>query len=351
MNYLKSSPIFNIYIVLCVIFFIQSPISLIYSQKVNIEGKLDLNNHRIINVATPEDGKDAATKNYVDSLFNITLDSLLISFAIDNPDSTGIQTLLNQGYSMIDLQAVGFDTIDFVIYGLFDSLYQDSSSFISLINAGVGIQELLDAGARPYDMYAGNIGLDSIYGKFYEGGLIFFLDTLNEFLCFEGLVASPIPYSIYHPLIGSYITKTVIFPCYGYQTQYDILNSSMGAGKILNYSTRGNYDCYTSQVNQANSLFRHVLSWNYNGYKDWYVPSYYELVEVHDQLHMNGHGNYIDLQPYMSATERALEQKYEALAVRFNPFESLFFFKENDMYPVIPIRKFGKPDFGCGNFE
>lgn len=48
------------------------------------------------------------------------------------------------------------------------------------------VQTLLDAGKTPLELVDGNIPLDSLYGKMYEGGLIFYLNTTNG----TGMVAA-----------------------------------------------------------------------------------------------------------------------------------------------------------------
>ncbi len=48
------------------------------------------------------------------------------------------------------------------------------------------VQALLNRGKSPKELYDGNVILDSLYGKMYEGGLIFYLNTANG----SGMVAT-----------------------------------------------------------------------------------------------------------------------------------------------------------------
>ncbi len=102
---------------------------------------IDANSVIIKNVADPVETQDAATKGFIDDL--------LLNFGI-SLDSAGINGLLALYYSL---------------------------------------SELLDEGASPLTMYTAGVPIDSLYGQTYAGGLIFYLDTLNNYF-FEGLVAA-----------------------------------------------------------------------------------------------------------------------------------------------------------------
>ena len=53
------------------------------------------------------------------------------------------------------------------------------------------VQFLLDTGFRPIELYNGGISMDSLYGKMYEGGLLFYLNTDDG----SGMVAAPVDQS------------------------------------------------------------------------------------------------------------------------------------------------------------
>ena len=100
-----------------------------YAQEVEIEGS-----GQIKNVKDPIEPQDAATKSYVDNL--------LLSFGV-SMGATGIQHLLNTGY---------------------DPMY--------ILAAGTPV--------------------DSLYGRIYQGGLIFYFDTLDVISGVNGYVSAPV---------------------------------------------------------------------------------------------------------------------------------------------------------------
>ena len=59
-----------------------------------------------------------------------------------------------------------------------------------------GIQHLLDIGHEPLDLIASGVPIDSLYGRTYQGGLIFYLDVLDSLPNVKGMVAAPADQSI-----------------------------------------------------------------------------------------------------------------------------------------------------------
>lgn len=116
------------------------------------------------------------------------------------------------------------------------------------------VQQRLDNGETPCQIFNTNIPLDSLYGKNYAGGIIFYLDTIN---C-TGLVAAPTDQSTgiqwYN---GNYIFTGAIGDGIGDgQTNTTLIVSNQGIGS------------YAAQL--CDDL---VL----NGFSDWYLPSYTEI--------------------------------------------------------------------------
>ena len=125
---------------------------------VRINGQLKVN--------APLDDEDAATKAYVDSR--------------DTSSTNELQQLSTNG-----------DTI-FVSGGNFVVIPE--LSLVTQISEELGrfftVQERLDAGSSPKYLFESGIPLDSLYGKTYAGGLIFYVDV-NDVHPFEGLVSAP----------------------------------------------------------------------------------------------------------------------------------------------------------------
>lgn len=119
------------------------------------------------------------------------------------------------------------------------------------------VQTRLNNGETPCQIYATGIPLDSLYGKNYAGGLIFYLDTIN---C-NGLVAAPTDQSSgiqwYN---GSYILTGA--------NGYVIGTGQANTTAIVLAQGVGNY---------AAQLCDDL---NLNGYSDWFLPSKLELDEM-----------------------------------------------------------------------
>lgn len=142
------------------------------------------------------------------------------------------------------------------------------------------VQEFLDGGIySPVQLFRAGIPLDSLYGKIYQGGLIFHLDTING----TGLVAAPNDQSTgiqwgckgtaipgaYGPFIGM-----------GKQNTINIINGC----SELDIAARFCYDL------------------DLNNKTDWFLPSKDELWAMYTNLHLRGYGQF-NGEAYWSSTQ------------------------------------------------
>jgi hypothetical protein len=211
-----------------------------------------LANQRIKNVVDPVDAQDAATKAYIDDL--------LMSFGI-SLGSAGIEGLLTSGYSVSDLLSAGVSVSDLLSAGV---------SVSDLLSAGVSVSDLLSAGS-PLTLHTGGVPIDSLYGKTYEGGLIFYLDTLNTY-SFEGLVAAPSDQS-----------TGAAWGCYGTYIPGNRSAVGTGAQNTVDIETL----CTTAGI--AADLCANL---SLGGYDDWFLPSKDELNLMYKNLKSNGFGGF-----------------------------------------------------------
>jgi hypothetical protein len=116
----------------------------------------------------------------------------------------------------------------------------------------------------------------------YQGGLIFYLDTLDVHP-FEGLVSAP-----------SDQASSREWGCLGTEiTGADGVTVGTGEQNTIDIEA----DCTTT------GIAAHVCAnLSLNGYADWFLPSKDELTLMYHNLHVNGFGNFENLN-YWSSTE------------------------------------------------
>jgi len=152
------------------------------------------------------------------------------------------------------------------------------------------IQEALDDNVT-IALILTNNPIDSLYGKTYNGGLIFYVDSINA----TGLISTNFDQSINAE--------------WGCESLMVINSSDSAIGFGLANTTAILAGCSTP------GIAAHLCSsLTVNGYSDWFLPSYFELEAVHNNLHLNGYGNFA-LNYYWSSTEVGA---FEALIYPFN---------------------------------
>ncbi|MBK9106607.1 MAG: DUF1566 domain-containing protein [Saprospiraceae bacterium] len=182
---------------------------------------------------------------------------LLLTSALCNCTSLPpamIQSLLDNGYSIQDLNNFEVPILDLLGGGV---------TIQELLDAGITIQQLLDGGLTPIALFNGGVALNSLYGKTYGGGLIFYLNTTSG----AGLVTAP-------PLwYGNNPDPSVPYGCF--------FSDIPGAdGTAIGTGAQNTIDieagCATSGI-AADICANLVL----NGFNDWFLPSKDELNQMY----------------------------------------------------------------------
>ncbi len=130
-------------------------------------------------------------------------------------------------------------------------------------NPNVSIQENLDSNVIFLEVLAAN-PIDSFYGIYYQGGLIFHIDSVNTlgYIVSENIVGSQMRWKLDTLTITGANDTTIG----GGKYNTDLIVNTFGSGN------------YAASV--CNGLML-------NGYPDWYLPTYNALSAIHSNL-VNG---------------------------------------------------------------
>lgn len=151
---------------------------------------------------------------------------------------------------------------------------------------------------KPIELYNKGIQLDSIYGKMYEGGIIFYLNLTDG----SGMVAAETDQSDNAEWgCPSTNLKTMNdVSSYPPKNNTDtITNARIGDGKR-------NTDLIVNECHDNFFAAKICKDLNLNGYNDWFLPSRGELFEMFKNLKGSGVGNFNkDFYFYWSSTEHS----------------------------------------------
>ena len=237
-----------------------------------------------------------------------------------------------------------------IIQGCSDVNADNYSPYVNLDNGTClySIQHQLSNGSSIQDILDLGHPVDSIYGKFYEGGYVFHLNETNE----GGLVLSP-EAGLYEARWENYTND-----CNGCQGE------SIGTG----YSN--NIDFINSRNNISDTYaIPYCQNYTYLDYDDWFIPSIEEGITLIENLEIN---NIISSPPSSNSgggfwTSSELQDKnlMEDANGAFNLNSSgpTYLYLSNGTYSlstnggatslmknaIYPIRKFGSWVEGCMN--
>lgn len=164
------------------------------------------------------------------------------------------------------------------------------------------IQWLLQNNETPKSLYDNGILLDSIYGKEYEGGYIFYLDTITG----KGMVAALSEYIPYAPTNWGCPAINIsainnIGDCHGLVTCFQPIQIEIEAGAKIGDGF-ANTNAILAECNDtlnAASLCRSLG-------QNWFLPSRGELNQMYVNLHAKGFGNF-ENHNFLSSTEGELD--------------------------------------------
>lgn len=134
------------------------------------------------------------------------------------------------------------------------------------------VQTLLDRGKTPKELYDGNTPLDSLYGKTYEGGLIFYLNIIDG----SGLVAAT------EDLTTKNQNKQIRWGCPTIDIMYlnnvkdtpsdseTVIGARVGDGML-------NTNAILAGCDEEDIAARLCAELILNGKNDWFLPSRGEL--------------------------------------------------------------------------
>lgn len=176
---------------------------IVSGQQMEVEGNVDVQGHQIKNVGEPTDPQHLATKAYIEG------------------------KLIQLGLSL----------------------------------GSTGVQGLLNVGISPLALLHGGAEKDSLYGKTYQGGLIFYLDDHDTIPGIEGMVAAPSDQS-----------SGIGWGCEG--VNLPAADSTQIGGGVFN----------TTVITQSCPLPGAALlcaNLDLGGYTDWFLPSLDELEQMY----------------------------------------------------------------------
>ena len=139
------------------------------------------------------------------------------------------------------------------------------------LNEGISIETLLE-----------NYPLDSLYGKEYAGGLIFYINEADG----TGMVAAPTDQS-----------STA-----SWADMEDDIVGAMGTEIGLGKS---NTKAIVDSCSQSFAAAVECNSLDLNGYDDWFLPSEDELLQVYQKLYLKGHGD-LSENYYWTSTKKSV---------------------------------------------
>ena len=250
----------------------------------------DAGGNKITNLANPVNPQDAATKAYVDMVLDVLKNNGInvVNFKSDAQNIIVNTEIFFQNLSTLNATSWLWDfgdgntstlkhashiyteqndySVSLTVSNEITSITETKTNFIK---ARKPVQLRLDAGETPLEIFNDirNVfpnAMDSIYGKFYQGGLIFRLNYEDG----TGMVAAPIDQED-----SSWWSSTNIILR---ANSNGIRNTQLIVDALPEGATAAAKVCYDLVL---------------NGYEDWYLPSRSEMNDIGYRLDRMNYGN------------------------------------------------------------
>lgn len=155
------------------------------------------------------------------------------------------------------------------------------------------VQNMLNDGETPQSIIGSGFPVDSLYGRVYQGGFIFYFNNQDN----SGLVAAPNDYDFYVPYCED-------------NSLTNATGTAIGTGQQNTTLIMTNCGISGTSADYCNSLLM-------SGFSDWFLPSRDELLAIYTNLKLNGYGN-LSWDNYWSSTESLATPLYYAEAINFS---------------------------------
>lgn len=261
---------------------------------------------------TPENPANGTSLGFIQATVNDTSQTLNYSWftptlGLDINLTTGELTVSDSSY--YDYEKSAFLKAIVVAYTESNSnVFDTAQVIINLTNvlepAEMSVQMRLNNGQTPFEIYQSNNSLlDSLYGKTFEGGLIFYLNTTDG----TGLLAAETDQGA----SIAWDTTSNAFNQIATGAQSDAIGDGVSNTRTIVQALSG-LGMYAAKTCDDLML---------NSKSDWFLPSENEMNEMYTNLHAKGLGNFSN-ERYWSSTEFDLSPTGAAMYRNFDTSSS-----------------------------
>lgn len=152
----------------------------------------------------------------------------------------------------------------------------------------ITVTERLERGESPLEIAQSGVSLDSLYGKTYKGGIVFFVNTdPSKYPNFtgDGMVTTDADYGNFDQ-----------WGCGGVET--GATGAAVGDGPA---NTQKIIDKMCSDPSKSATICDELVL---EGFDDWFLPSIAEMDLMYENLHAKGHSNFLrNIRRFQSSTE------------------------------------------------